>query len=68
MLYFQTKKSQFGQILECLTVKDVRKFYGRLSILLPLRIFHGHFGNFSCLGILHNERSGNPGICRVALC
>jgi hypothetical protein len=31
MVYFQTKKSQFGQILEGLTMENVGIFYGHLE-------------------------------------
>jgi hypothetical protein len=53
MVYFQTKKSQFGKILECLAIKAVGKFNGHLVdftaisyIFCPSGIFCGHFGIF----------------------
>jgi hypothetical protein len=48
-------------------ILEVGKFYGRLVyfsailyILLPFHIFYGHFGIFYRLGILCQEKSGNP--------
>jgi hypothetical protein len=64
---FSNQKSQFGLILECLTMKDVGNFYGHSVyftaisyILLPFSIFNGHFGISSHFGMLYQEKSGNP--------
>jgi hypothetical protein len=67
MVYFQTKNPNFGQILECLAMKDVGKFYSHLVhfsaisyILWPFGIFVVILVYFSRFGILYEEKSGNP--------
>jgi hypothetical protein len=64
---FSNQKSQFGQILECLAMKEAGKFYGHLVYftaisytLCPFRIFCGHFGKFFRFVMLYHEKSGNP--------
>jgi hypothetical protein len=59
------KKSQFGLILEGLTMQDVGIFYGQLvhftAIWYTLSI-SSSFGIFiSRFGMLYQEKSGNPG-------
>jgi hypothetical protein len=68
MEYFQTKKSQFGSILEGLAMEDVEIFFDIWSILRPFQIFYGHSVYFMVIcyifprvGIVHQEQSGNPG-------
>jgi hypothetical protein len=53
MVYFQTKNPNFGQIWECLAMKDVGKFCSHLVhfsaisyILCPFGIFCGHLVHF----------------------
>jgi hypothetical protein len=56
MVYFQTK-SQFGIVNE-----DFGKFYGHLIFfLLPFGIFNSDLVHFPRLGMLYQEKSGNPG-------
>jgi hypothetical protein len=43
-------------------------FMDILSILLLFGIFCGHFGIFSRLGMLYQEKSGNPGLRQVREC
>jgi hypothetical protein len=54
---FSNQKSQFGQSLECLAMKDVGNFMAILvyftaisNILWPFRIFCGYFGIFFRFG------------------
>jgi hypothetical protein len=68
MVYFQTQKSQFGHILEGLTMEDAGNFLDIWSILRPFDIFYGHLVCFLVIwyifphfGILYQEKSGNPG-------
>jgi hypothetical protein len=67
MVYFRDQKSQFGQILECLAMKDVGKFFGRsvyLSaisyILWPFGRFCGHFGTFFLFWYIVSRKIWQP--------
>jgi hypothetical protein len=67
MVCFQTKKSQFASILECLAIENLGEFYDRLvyftaigNILFPLGIFVVIWYIFPRFGILDLEKSGNP--------
>jgi hypothetical protein len=67
MVYFQTKKFQFGWISESLAKKEVSKFSGHLvyftaiwNIEWSVGIFCDQFGIFSRFGMLHQEKYGNP--------
>jgi hypothetical protein len=68
MVYFQTKKSYCGKFWRFLDWK-------MLIYLWPFGMYHGHsgyfmtiwyilcsFGTFSGFGIMHREKSGNPGL------
>jgi hypothetical protein len=70
---FSNQKCQFGLSLECLAMNDVGKFYGHLvyfsaiwSIFLQFGIFwsfglfHGYLVYFPFVGMLYQEKSGNP--------
>jgi hypothetical protein len=66
------QKSKFGQILEGLAMEDVAIFYGHLVhcvvfcyILWTFGIVHGDLVYFSRLGILYQEKSGNPDLQNV---
>jgi hypothetical protein len=41
---FSNQKSQFGQILECLAIKDVGKIYGHLVYFTDISYIFGPFG------------------------
>jgi hypothetical protein len=63
MVYFKTKKSQFGLILDGLTVEDVGLFYGRLVCFIAIGyILCILFGIFFPLVGMYKEKSGNPGL------
>jgi hypothetical protein len=58
----------FGKFLECLAMEDVGIFYGHsvyfvvfCYILWTFGIARGKLVYFSRLGILYQEKSGNPG-------
>jgi hypothetical protein len=53
MVYFQTKKSQFGKMWVYFKVI----WY----ISWPFYIFCGNLVHFSRFGVSHQEKSGNPG-------
>jgi hypothetical protein len=66
-LYFYTKKSQFGDILKGLEIKNVRIFYGHLEYFKAFWYFYSHLVSlgtfwyiFYRFGILHQDKSGNP--------
>jgi hypothetical protein len=78
---FSKQKSQFGEILggHCLgrcwyILRPFGLFYGYLVyfaaiwyILWQLGILYGHLVYFSRLGMLHQEKSGNPGRYSILL-
>jgi hypothetical protein len=68
MAHFQSKNPNSGKFWRFLQWKILLYFMAIWFILLPFGIFCGHFGivygylaNFSRFGMLHQERSGNPG-------
>jgi tetrahydromethanopterin S-methyltransferase subunit E len=68
MVYFQTKKSQFGQILEGLGMGNVVIFLTIWNILWPFGIIYGRSVYFVVichilliLVCLDQEKSGNSG-------
>jgi hypothetical protein len=52
---FSNQKSQFGKILECLVIRDVVKCYW------PFLYFTAFLVYFPHLGMLYQQKSGNPG-------
>jgi hypothetical protein len=68
MAHFQSKNPNLGKFWRFLQWKILLYFMAIWFILLPFGIFCGHFGivygylaNFSRFGMLHQEKSGNPG-------
>jgi hypothetical protein len=64
---FSNQKSQFGSILEGLTIEDEIYFMGIWSISRPFGMFNGHlvyfvviWYNFSRFGVFCQEKSDNP--------
>jgi hypothetical protein len=41
------------------------RYYGNLVGVMAFCIFYGHFVYFSSFGMLHQEKSGNPGCSRT---
>jgi hypothetical protein len=69
MVYFETKKFLFGYILQGLDMENFGTFYGRLEYITAMRYILWPFGNlvavwhiFPRFGILHHDKSGNPGL------
>jgi hypothetical protein len=67
MVCFQTKNPSLEKFLEDLAMENLGLFYDRLvyftaigNILWPFGIFCGHLVISPCLGILYQEKSGNP--------
>jgi hypothetical protein len=72
MVCFQTKKSQFGSILEGLRLENINIFYGHLEYFtyghlgycLTISYILCSFGTFySGFGITYQEKYGNTGLC-----
>jgi hypothetical protein len=68
IVYFQTKYTQIWEILEGLKMENVGTFYGHLEyntdvwhILEPFDNLVAIWYIFPRFGILHQEKSGNPG-------
>jgi hypothetical protein len=68
MVCFQTKNSNLGKFWRVLQWKILVYFIIIWSFLRPLEIFYGHLVYFVVnwyisprFGILHQEKSGNPG-------
>jgi hypothetical protein len=66
---FSDQKSQFGLILEDVRLKNVDIYFMTIwNILTTFGIFYDYFVHsvfiFSSLGILHQEKSGNPDVER----
>jgi hypothetical protein len=65
MACFQTKKSQFGTISDCLAMEAVGIFYGHLvylkAICFPPFWYIFTYPYFTRFGMLYQEKSGNPG-------
>jgi hypothetical protein len=66
---FSNQKSKFGEIFEGLAMKDVVVFYGHLVhftvfcyILWTFGIVCGNLVYFFRVGILYQEKSGNPAV------
>jgi hypothetical protein len=66
--FFSNQKSQFGYILEGLSLKNVDIFYGHLKyftdiwdVLWPIGTFVFIWYIFSGFGITRQDKSGNPG-------
>jgi hypothetical protein len=67
MVYFQAKKSQFGQMLEGQRFENVNIFYDHLkyytdigAILWPLGKFCVHLVHFCGFGIMRQEKIWQP--------
>jgi hypothetical protein len=67
MVYFQTKKSKFGYILEGLAMEDVGVFYGHSVYFTAIRFTLWPFGTFSgnlvyfpSFWYIVPRKSGNP--------
>jgi hypothetical protein len=66
---FSNQKSQFGSILEGLSLENVDIFYGHWKYFTGLGMWYFmtifyilcSYGIFSGLGIIYKEKSGNPG-------
>jgi hypothetical protein len=58
---FQAKNPNLGKKNWVLQMEDIGIFYGSLVYLRPFVIFYGHLVYFYRFGILHQEKSGNPG-------
>jgi hypothetical protein len=68
MVYFQTKNSNLGKFLRGLDWKMLKYFMAISNILRTFGVFHDHLVHFlfigysfSGFGIMHQEKSGNPG-------
>jgi hypothetical protein len=69
MVCFQTKKSQFGLILEGFRMEIAGIFYGHLEYYMAICDIFWPFGNvvviwyiLPCFGILCQDKSGYPGL------
>jgi hypothetical protein len=65
---FSNQKSQFGNTFQGIRLENVEIFYGRLEHFMNIRdilptfgTFCVHLVHFSSFGIMHQEKSGNPG-------
>jgi hypothetical protein len=65
---FSNQKSQFGENFQAFTLKNMDIFYGYLECfkdlrdtLWPFGTFCVHLVQFPGFGIMHQEKSGNPG-------
>jgi hypothetical protein len=72
IVYFQTKNPNLGKHCRALDLKMlICIFYGHLEyfmaiwdILWPFGTFCVHLVHFSVFGIMYEEKSGNPVVCR----
>jgi hypothetical protein len=60
----RSQKSLFGYVFKCLGMENVGILYGCLNLVRTFVICNCHLVHFvvifSCLGILYQEKSGNP--------
>jgi hypothetical protein len=61
MAYFQTKNPNLGKFLRVLQWKMIVNFMAIWNILWPFGLFYGYLVYFSRIGMLYQEKSGNPG-------
>jgi hypothetical protein len=59
---FSNQKYQFGENFQCLRLKNVDICYDHLECFTGIWDILGPFAKlyFSCFGIMHQEKSGNP--------
>jgi hypothetical protein len=58
---FSNQNFQFYYILDCLGIDNIGIFVAIWNILPTFGVFCGHLVIFSRLGMLYQEKSGNPG-------
>jgi hypothetical protein len=65
MVSFQTQNSNLGKKIQGLRLENVDIFYGNSEYFIDiwdiLSLFCVHLVHFFSFGIMHQEKSGNPG-------